>query len=232
VGAYASSVTYVSGNAVRRAAEAARTQILAAAARMLRTEPQRLHCAGGSVVHEDGRRLSMAAIADAFMHRERTQIVGNASFSIRDSPPPFSAQFAEVEVDTETGCVRVLRFVSAVDCGTAIHPVQVQGQIEGAVAMGIGYALSEEMLYDPDGRLLNPNLVDYKLMHADDLPALQTLIVETYEPTGPFGAKSVAEVPTNGPAPAIANAIRHATGMRLTRLPMTPDRVLRGLGKI
>jgi putative selenate reductase molybdopterin-binding subunit len=232
VGAYASSVTYVSGNAVRRAAADAREQLLGAAARRLRTEPRHLRCGKGCVVHEDGRRLSMAEIADHVMHHEMTQILGRASFSIRDSPPPFAAQFAEVEVDTETGCVRLLRFVSAVDCGTAIHPLQVQGQIEGAVAMGIGYALSEQMLYDAEGRLLNPNLVDYKLVHADDMPAMQTLVVETFEPTGPFGAKSVAEVPTNGPAPAIANAIRHATGLRLTQLPMTPDRVLRGLGKI
>ena len=88
------------------------------------------------------------------------------------------------------------------------------------------------MLYDADGRLLNGDLVDYKIMHADDLPRLQTIVVQSWEPTGPFGAKSVAEVPTNGPAPAIANAIRHALGVRLTQLPMTPDRVLRALGKI
>ena len=232
VGAYASSITYVSGNAVRRAAEEARDLVLAVASRRLDTPVSRLHCGDGRVRSDSGQSLSMQEIADLAMHREMTQIIGRASFCIRDSPAPFSAQFAEVEVDTETGRVRVLRFVSAVDCGTAINPALVEGQIEGAVSMGIGYALSEEMLYDADGRLLNPNLVDYKLVHADDMPAMQTLLVASYEPTGPFGAKSVAEVPTNGPAPAIANAIRHATGLRLTQLPMTPDRVLRALGKI
>ncbi|HZM15659.1 MAG TPA: molybdopterin cofactor-binding domain-containing protein [Candidatus Krumholzibacteria bacterium] len=232
VGAYASSITYVSGNAVRRAAEEARDQVLGVASRLLGISAERLRCSGNRVESDSGRSLSLAEIADHAMHREMTQILGRASFCIRDSPPPFAAQFAEVEVDTETGRVRVLRFVSAVDCGTAINPLQVEGQIEGAVAMGIGYALCEEMLYDESGRMLNPNLVDYKMIHADDMPAVQTLVVESYEPTGPFGAKSVAEVPTNGPAPAIANAIRHATGVRLTQLPMTPDRVLRALGKI
>ncbi len=174
----------------------------------------------------------MADVAIHSMYREMTQILGRASFCIPDSPPPFAAQFAEVEVDTETGRVRVLRFVSAVDCGTAINPALVEGQIEGAVAMGLGYALSEEMLYDAHGRLRNGDLVDYKIMHADDMPVMQTHVIESYEPTGPFGAKSVAEVPTNGPAPAVANAIRDAVGVRLTCLPMTPDRVLRALGKI
>ena len=232
VGAYASSTTYVSGNAVQRAAEDARSQVLAVAGRMLGVAVGRLQLAADCVTGGSDASVTLAEVAHHAMHREMTQILGRASFCIRDSPPPFSAQYAEVEVDTETGRVRVLRFVSAVDCGTAINPLQVEGQIDGAVAMGIGYALSEEMLYDADGRLLNGDLVDYKIMHADDLPRLQTIVVQSWEPTGPFGAKSVAEVPTNGPAPAIANAIRHALGVRLTQLPMTPDRVLRALGKI
>jgi putative selenate reductase molybdopterin-binding subunit len=232
VGAYASSVTYVSGNAVLRAAEDARRQVLETAARVLDVPPSRLRCRNDHVESDTGARLPMADVAMHAMYREMTQIQGRASFCIPDSPPPFAAQFAEVEVDTETGRIRVLRFVSAVDCGTAINPKQVEGQIEGAVAMGLGYALSEEMKYDAGGRLLNADLVDYKLMHADDMPAMTTIVVQSYEPTGPFGAKSVAEVPTNGPAPAVANAVRHALGLRLTDLPLTPDRILRALGKI
>ncbi len=232
VGAYASSVTYVSGNAVRRAAEDARDQVLAVAARMLSVPADTLRCAGDRVRASSGAEVAMADVAVHAMYREMTQILGRASFCIPDSPPPFAAQFAEVEVDTDTGRVRLVRFVSAVDCGTAINPAQVEGQIEGAVAMGLGYALSEEMLYDEHGRLRNGDLVDYKIMHADDMPEMQTFVVESFEPSGPFGAKSVAEVPTNGPAPAVANAIRAAVGVRLTRLPMTPDRVLEALGKI
>jgi putative selenate reductase molybdopterin-binding subunit len=232
VGAYASSVTYVSGNAVRQAAEAARDRVLEVAGRMLRIPPERLRCRDNRIESDAGHALSIAEVAMHAMYREMTQVAGHASFCIPDSPPPFSAQFAEVEVDTGTGRIRVLRFVSAVDCGTAINPLQVEGQIEGAVAMGIGFALSEEMRYDAQGRLLNGNLVDYKLTHADDMPEMTTLVVSSYEPTGPFGAKSVAEVPVNGPAPAIANAVLHALGVRITDLPLTPDRVLQALGTI
>jgi putative selenate reductase molybdopterin-binding subunit len=232
VGAYASSVTYVSGNAVRRAALEAHDRVLAVAGRMLHEDPSRLRCRDNRVESHSGAGLALSDVAMHAMYREMTQITGHASFCIPDSPPPFAAQFAEVEVDTETGKIRVLRFVSAVDCGTPIHPLQVEGQIEGAVAMGLGYALSEEMLYDERGRLQNGNLVDYKLMHADDMPEMTTILVPTHEPTGPFGAKSVAEVPTNGPAPAVANAVQHAIGVRLTELPLTPDRVLRALGTL
>jgi putative selenate reductase molybdopterin-binding subunit len=232
VGAYASSVTYVSGNAVRRAAEDARRQVLAVASDLLATDRASLECVDEGVTSSTGARVALADVAAHALKRHGRALEGHAAFCIPDSPPPFAAQFAEVEVDTETGMVRVLRFVSAVDCGTALHPQQVEGQIEGAVAMGIGYALTEEMLYDDAGHLRNANLVDYKLIHADDMPSMTTIVVESFEPTGPFGAKSVAEVPTNGPAPAIANAIRHAIGVRLTRLPMTPDRVLRALGRI
>ena len=101
-----------------------------------------------------------------------------------------------------------------------------------AVAMGLGYALCEEMHYDDAGRLRNGDLVDYKIMHADDMPEMHTHVVETFEPSGPYGAKSVAEVPVNGPAPAVANAIRAAIGVRMTHLPITPERILRALGKI
>ena len=230
VGAYASSVTYISGNAVRLASEQARERLLEVAGRMLDTSPIRLRCRRNHVESDIGRRLSLAEVAMHAMYREMTQIQGQASFCIPDSPPPFAAQFAEVEVDTGTGRIRVLRVVSAVDCGTAINPLQVEGQIEGAVSMGVGFAISEEMRYDDAGRLLNPNLVDYKLVHADDMPETTTILVPSHEPTGPYGAKSVAEVPVNGPAPAIANAVLHALGVRIAELPLTPDRVLRALG--
>jgi putative selenate reductase molybdopterin-binding subunit len=232
VGAYASSITYVSGNAVLRAATAARDRVLETAARLLQAPATTLHCRQNRVESATGASIELAQVARHAMYREMTQIVGHASFCIPDSPPPFAASFAEIEVDTGTGRIRVLRFVSAVDCGTPIHPQQVEGQIEGAVSMGIGYALCEELRYDAAGRLLNPDLVDYKLVFADDMPELTTIVVPSYEPTGPYGAKSVAEVPVNGPAPAIANAFLHATGVRIPDLPLTPDRVLRALGVI
>jgi putative selenate reductase molybdopterin-binding subunit len=148
------------------------------------------------------------------------------------SPPPFAAQFADVEVDTETGVVTVVTFVSALDSGTIVNPELAAGQVDGAVSMGLGYALIEEMVFDEAGRPLTKDLVDYKLFKAQQMPRLQTIFVETYEATGPFGVKAVAEIPTNGAAPAIGNALKHALGVRLRDLPFTPERVLRALGKL
>lgn len=133
---------------------------------------------------------------------------------------------AEVEVDTETGQIKVLNLVSAVDPGKAINPKQAEGQVEGAAAQGMGYALTEEMVLDETGRVVNPNFLDYKMFGPQELACLKTILVETDEPLGPYGARSISEVPVNGPAPAIANAVFHACGIRLRRLPMRPEDVL------
>jgi putative selenate reductase molybdopterin-binding subunit len=119
--------------------------------------------------------------------------------------------------------------VVAVDCGTAINPQQAEGQTLGGIQMGLGYALSEEYHFDSQGRLMNPRFFDYKIFSAVDMPEVVVILVPTYEPTGPFGAKSVSEIPANGPAPAIGNAIYHATGIRLRELPFVPERVLKAL---
>ena len=171
----------------------------------------------------------MTDIAMQAMYKEKMQIMDGASHFNTDSPPPFCATFAEVEVDTETGQVRVLHLATAVDPGTAINPMQAEGQVEGAVTQGLGYALTEELLLDDAGRPLNPNFLDYKIFSAKDMPKLTTILVETDEPLGPFGAKSISEVPINGPAPAIANAIFHAVGVRIRKLPIRPEDVLRAL---
>jgi putative selenate reductase molybdopterin-binding subunit len=163
------------------------------------------------------------------MYKDKVQIMDSASHWNTDSPPPFCATFAEVEVDTETGKVRVVELVTAVDCGVAVNPMQAEGQSEGAVAQGLGYALTEEMLLDETGRMINPNFLDYKVFSAKDMPKLTTILVETEEPLGPYGAKSIAEVPINGPAPAIANAIYHAIGIRFRQLPIRPEMVLKAL---
>jgi CO/xanthine dehydrogenase Mo-binding subunit len=182
-------------------------------------------------VHDSkGNQLSLADIAcNALYTEEQFQIQAQASFVPEESPPPFIAQFAEVEVDTQTGEVTVLRFVSAVDCGQALNPILAEGQVEGAVLNGISYALCEAYQFDAAGRMTNPRFWDYKIFTTRDLPELITLLVETHEPTGPFGAKSVGEIAINGPAPAIANAIFDAVGVRLFSLPMTPEKVWRAL---
>jgi putative selenate reductase molybdopterin-binding subunit len=228
VGAYASSTTIISGGAVKKAAEKVRVQVLALAAKMLDVPACDLACRDNEVFStvDATKRLSMSDVAMQSLYREKTQIMDGASHFNPDSPPPFCATFAEVEVDTETGQVRVLHLATAVDPGTAINPMQAEGQVEGAVTQGLGYALTEELVLDREGRPLNANFLDYKIFSAKDMPKLSTILVQTDEPLGPYGAKSISEVPINGPAPAIANAIFHATGVRIRKLPIRPEDVL------
>jgi putative selenate reductase molybdopterin-binding subunit len=229
-GAYASSTTYVSGKAVEKAAREIREQILAVAAAMLRADPAGLTLADGRVGTPDGRGATLAEVCTrAYYGAGQHQIGATASCLPDESPPPFLASFAEVAVDVETGLVRVLDYVAAVDCGTPINPRLAEGQVEGAVANGIGYALTEELLFTPGGRVRNADLSRYKIPGSFDLPPIRVILVDSYEPTGPMGAKSVAEIGINGPAPSIANAIHHAVGLRLTRTPFTPERVWRAL---
>jgi len=173
--------------------------------------------------------MTMAEVALHALYEAKVQPMATASHMSNESPPPFAAQFADVEVDTETGQVFVRRFVSAVDCGTPIHPRLAEGQVEGAVAQAMGYALFEEVLLDRSGRVLNPGFLDYKIACALDMPAMTTILVKTDEPSGPHGAKAAGEVPIDGPAPAIANAIMDAVGVRMDRIPATPERVWRKL---
>jgi putative selenate reductase molybdopterin-binding subunit len=231
VGAYASSTTIISGGAARKAAEKVRQQVFDVAARMLDTTPDNLTCGDNKVstVCECAKSVTMTEIAMQAMYKDKLQIMDGASHFNTDSPPPFCVTFAEVEVDTETGQVHVLHLVSAVDPGTAINPMQAEGQVEGAVAQGLGYALTEELLLDELGRPRNASFMDYKMFTAKDMPKLTTILAETHEPLGPYGAKSISEVPINGPAPAIANAIYHAVGVRIRKVPIRPEDVLRAL---
>jgi putative selenate reductase molybdopterin-binding subunit len=229
VGAYASSTTIISGGAVRKAAEKVRTQVLEVAARMLGAAPESLTWGGNAVSAAGGKSVTMTDIAMQAMYKDKLQIMDGASHYNTDSPPPFCVTFAEVEVDTETGQVRVVHLVSAVDPGTAINPMQAEGQVEGAVAQGLGFALTEELLLDELGRPRNPNFMDYKMFTAKDMPKLTAILAETDEPLGPYGAKSISEVPINGPAPAIANAIFDAVGIRIRKAPIRPEDVLSGL---
>ena len=230
-GAYASSTTYVSGRAVELAARKVREQILAVAAVMLDTTPDGLAIVGGQI-EGPHRVVSLAEIGRrSYYGPDPAQIAASASFVPEASPPPFMAAFAEVEVDVETGLIRVTDFLAAVDCGTVVNPLMTEGQVEGAIANGIGYALTEEMQFTLRGRVKNPDLARYKIPGAADLPPITVILVDSYEPTGPMGAKSVAEIGINGPLPAIANAVHHAAGIRLTRPPFSPEKVWRELRK-
>jgi CO/xanthine dehydrogenase Mo-binding subunit len=226
-GAYASSTTYLSGRAVQECALQIAEQIMDRAASMLETDAGSLTLSKGKVTDEKtGKSTTYAEICENCLYGvDQFQIQAAASRTTEISPPPFIAQFAEVEVDTRTGRVYLVKFVSAVDCGQPINPVLAEGQVEGAALNGISYALSEEYVFDSKGRMLNPRFWDYKIFTAADIPPMETILVESHEKSGPFGAKSVGEIAINGPAPAIANAIYDAVRVRMFELPMTPERV-------
>ncbi len=230
VGAYASSTTFISGNAVKKAALHAREQIVKVASKILDEKPEDLDLVGGRVVGKSGRSCSLSEVANtAFYYHDQHQIMGVASHIAQSSPPPFAAHFTEVEVDTETGQVKVVDYVATVDCGTAINPTLAEGQNDGAVLNGISYALTEEMLFSSSGAMQNASFRSYKIYATSDAPPFKTILIPTYEADGPFGAKSVSEIGINGPQPAIANAIYDAVGIRLTEPPFAPEKVLKAL---
>ncbi|HYT28593.1 MAG TPA: molybdopterin cofactor-binding domain-containing protein [Ktedonobacteraceae bacterium] len=230
-GSYASSTTYISGGGVKVAAERVRQQILEVAGDMLDCAPEDMSIIDGVLHTPRGpSHLTVADIANETLYgRHRQQIMAKGDFWTDDSPAPFYAQFVEVEIDTETGQLRVTRAVNALDLGKAINPTLATGQVEGAVTMALGYALSEEVKFDEQGRVRNPGFVDYKVMSTLDMPKMTTFLVEDTEYTGPFGAKSAGEVPTNGMAPAIANAVYDALGIRIRGLPITAEKILQAL---
>jgi putative selenate reductase molybdopterin-binding subunit len=230
VGAYASSTTYVSGTAVVKAAEKVRERLRAVAQDLLADEAAEVVFDAGFFTSSSGKRIHIKEAAlKSFYGEDKQQIVESASFMTLDCPPPFCACFAEVEVDLDTGMVKVIDIASAVDIGRAINPTLAEGQIIGSVAMGIGYALTEDMMFSSSGKMLNATLMDYKVPASVDLPDIKAFIVETDEPSGPFGVKSVGEICLDNVAPAIANAIYYATGVRLRELPFTPEKVFNAL---
>jgi putative selenate reductase molybdopterin-binding subunit len=233
-GSYASSTTYISGGGVKVAAERVRQQILNVAGDMLDCAPEDMSIIDGVICTPRGAsHLTVADIANETLYgKHRQQIMAKGDFWTDDSPAPFFAQFVEIEVDTETGKVRVTKAVNALDLGKAINPMLATGQVEGAVAMALGYALSEEVKFDDQGRVRNSGFVDYKVMSTLDMPRMTTILVEDTEYTGPFGAKSAGEVPTNGMAPAVANAVYDALGVRIRSLPITPEKILQALDEL
>jgi putative selenate reductase molybdopterin-binding subunit len=233
-GAYASSTTYISGEAVRKAALQIREQILAHAAQMLDAQdPSELTLRDRRVIASDGRSVTLAEVALSSLHQlDQHQIMATASHTSQVSPPPTAAQFAEIVVDTESGHIEVERLLMVVDCGRVINPITAAGQVEGGMAQALGFALSEEMLYDRDGNPLNPSLSDYHIPKATEIPVMDVIFVQTDEPSGPFGAKSVAEISIDGVAPAMASAIHDATTVWMRELPYTPERVKRALEKV
>jgi putative selenate reductase molybdopterin-binding subunit len=230
-GAYASSTTYISGTAAMRAAEAARARIKERAAMLLGIEqPCSIELRDRRAYAPDGRSVSMEEIAlDSLHTQEQEQIMGTASHVSPECPPPFGAQVVEVEVDVDTGQVTIVKMAMAVDCGVAINPITASGQVEGGMLQALGYAHCEEYAFDDDGRMVNDSFGPYRIYRADEMPETSVYLVQTMEDSGPFGAKAVAEIPKDGVAPAVRNAILDAVGVAIDELPFTPERVWRAM---
>ena len=227
-GAYASSTTYITGQAVKKAAEDAREMLFEFASRML-DEPESAFIIGDEAVISDqtGESVSLEAIGYESMYGDevRAHVMGEASHCTEESPPPFGAQFVDVTVDEETGEFEIHDMVYVVDCGVALNPALVEGQIEGAMHMSYELATGDGITFDEDGQPEVLGFRDYDMPTTADQPPMTSRIVETHEPTGPFGAKSVAEIPVNGVPPALSNAIRRAVGVRITDMPITPEKI-------
>ncbi|GAP06365.1 xanthine dehydrogenase, molybdenum binding subunit apoprotein [Anaerolinea thermolimosa] len=235
-GAYASSTTYISGAAVVKAAEQVAERIRIRAAAMFSTgqsesvDPSSIVLRERTAFAPDGRSISFRDIAhNALHHENQEQIMAVASYMSPVSPPPFAAQFAEVCVDIETGQVTVERLVMAVDSGVIVNPLTASGQVEGGMTQALGYAVCEEMVYDTYGNPRERDLVDYHIFRANEMPELKTIFVETYEPSHPYGVKAVAEIPMDGVAPAVGNAVVDACGAEVNSTPVTPEKVWRAL---
>ncbi|MBE3582014.1 MAG: molybdopterin-dependent oxidoreductase [Thermoanaerobacteraceae bacterium] len=231
LGTYASRGVWVAGNAALKAARSVRRQLLSGAASLLGVGEEELELGGGFAYcrHSPERKVSLGEIVAAVQLRKEgsQEIRAYESFTSVAGPNSYGVHLAEVEVDTETGRVKVLRYVAAHDVGRAINPMYVEGQIEGGIQMGLGYGLTEELIVDPaSGKVLNAGLKGYRVFRAKDMPEIEVLLIEEGEPPGPFGAKSIGEASTVPVAPAVVNAVADALGVDFDELPVTPERIL------
>jgi len=228
-----SKTTYTVGSAVLKAARDARNQVFAIAADMLEASAEDMELRDEKVmvkgVSEKYVTLQQIATNSMRFGAPYEPVYGRGRSANRVSSPMFAVHLAKVAVDPETGEVRVLDYIAAQDVGRAINPAEVEGQIHGGVVQGIGWALFEGMVYDEQGQLLTPTLMDYALPQSQDVPPITPLLVEVLSELGPFGAKGVGEPPVVPVAAAIANAIKDAVGVRMTQIPMTPERIFAAL---
>ena len=232
-GSYASSTTYTTGMAVIKACTALREKICELGAEMLETEKEKVDFDGSFVfcTEEDEKKVSLEQVAlkSTFFNNIELQAVKEYSSPI--SPPPFMVGMAEVEVDKETGTVELLDYVAVVDCGTPINPNLARVQTEGGIAQGVGMALFEDVQYTDKGKIRNNSFMQYKIPTREDIGNIRVDFESSYEPSGPFGAKSIGELVIDTPCPAIAEAVYNATGVRVRELPITPEKVAMGILK-
>lgn len=233
-GSYASSTTYITGQATIQACGQLREKIVKTGAEMLHVESEQADFDGAFVyvLGDEEKRVSLADISTRSMCGNQMALEASAAHSSPKSPPPFMCGMAEVEVDLATGQIEVINYKAAVDCGTVINPPLARVQAEGGIVQGIGMTLYEDINYTEKGRLKENSFMQYKIPSRLEIPDLEVEFESSYEPTGPFGAKSIGEVVINTPAPAIAQAVYNATGLRFRELPITPEKIVRGLGKL
>jgi putative selenate reductase molybdopterin-binding subunit len=234
VGAYASSGTYFSGSASLKAAQNMKKLIIKVAAEMLEEKEENIELEYPSKAKGKTGEVTYREIAAYTQSGTGCgQLIASGSFVTDDASFPYGAHFCQVAVNTRTGEIKIQKYYALQDCGTPINPELAIGQIYGGVLKSIGHSMYEEMVYDEDGKCLNSNFLDYKVPMINDLPEdFKVELIDVDDPFGPYGAKSVSEISTNGAAPVIANAIHDAVGIWIREWPFTPEKVLKELGKI
>ncbi|MFA7075289.1 MAG: molybdopterin cofactor-binding domain-containing protein, partial [Candidatus Izemoplasmatales bacterium] len=234
VGAYASSTTYVSGNAVYKAAKELKEKMIVEAARILEAKFEDIDFDGKIFINTSNNKvLSLVDMSNQITYsHEQKQLQITASYVGHKSPPPFMAGFIEIEVDKETYEIDILHYVSVVDCGTTINPMLAKGQVDGAIVQGLGMAHFEDVVYTSKGKLVSSDLLNYKIPTRLDIKKLTTVFVDSYEESGPFGAKSVGEIGIDTPPAALANAVNNALGVRIKSLPITSEKIFKEIRRI
>ncbi len=232
-GSYASSTTYVTGTAVVKACDTMIKKIISASANILNVEKDALSFDGDKVflAEDESVSITLEDLVTALQMGAQEVLFAQASHTSHVSPPPFMAGAAEVEIDLETGKVTPVNYVACVDCGTVINANLAKVQTEGGVVQGIGMALYEDVVYNQNGKLITRNLMQYKIPSRMDVGRVQVAFEESFEPSGPFGAKSIGEIVINTPGPAIADAVYNGTGLRFRTLPITSEQIFMGLQK-
>ena len=228
-GAYASSTTYVSGNAAYNAASKMRERLIKEAAQELEVKAEDVEF-DGKVFTSGEKSVTLDDLATVSMYNnDKRQIAVTESFHGKVSPPPFMAAFGEFEFDTETFEYKMIKYVTVTDCGTTINPALAKGQVEGGIIQGYGMASSEAVLYNSKGKLLSNNFDTYHIPSCKEVGELVTEFADSYEPSGPFGAKSVGEIGIDTPPAVLCNAVYNAFGVRVHSLPITPEKIFEAM---
>lgn len=229
-GSYASSTTYITGGAVIKTCEKLKKQMIEESARLLECPIENVEFCGQKIFSlKDNKSMTLVELGNASLLGKSKMLTACESHYSMVSPPPFMVGIVEIEIDKLTGKVDIIDFASVVDCGTVINPNLARIQTEGGIAQGIGMALYEEVSYDEKGRMRNDSFMQYKIPTRLDVGNIRVEFESSYEPTGPFGAKSIGEIVINTPSPSLANAVYNATGVNIRTLPITAEKIVMGM---